>query len=83
MNVTVKPLKWHGEPEWCFADTPVGHYTVSRRQNPACYRVESHGRDRMQTFDAPSPEAAKETAQADYERRILACLSAAIAPPRI
>lgn len=72
--IKIKPLTWHGEPEWCFADTPVGHYTICRRQNPHCYRVDSHGRDRMQSFDAPNAEEAKAAAQKDFERRVLSCL---------
>ncbi len=72
MSIKVKQLEWHGEPEWCFADTPVGHYTICRRTNPSCYRVDSHGRDRMESFDASSGDAARAAAQADFDKRILA-----------
>lgn len=73
-GVRVKPLEWHGEPDWCFADTTVGHYTVSKHTNPDHYRTDSYGRDRMQNWRSDTSVEAKAVAQLDYETRIRSAL---------
>lgn len=75
----VKRLEWHGEPNWCFADTPVGHYTVSQQVNPDGFRMTSYGRDRVQSELLATADEAKAAAQADYVARILS----ALAPPSL